>query len=264
VRRAIAVFALSVALFARLSAAPPEVGFEQRIGETLPMDSKFTGSDGVSRPLSFYFGGKPAVLVFDYFRCPELCSLVASGATDALRQLRATVGKDYAVIIVSVDPTDTVQMAALREHEEASKYGRQGASRGWHVLLGKPDEIRLLTEAAGFHYRYDARSQQYAHPSGLVVVTPTGVVSNYFLGIDFKVPEMAAAVRRASENKTGASVFNLLFVCFEGGSPKGPYEGIIWAMLAAGVAITIVVVFGGIAWMLRSELKGRSGKVVTP
>src|SRR5580658_11276854 len=111
-RRAVAVLALSVALGAHLGAAESEVGFEQRIGQSLPMDAVFTGSDGLSRPLRSYFGGKPAVLVFDYFRCPELCSLVASGATDALRQLRATVGKDYAVVVVSVDPTDSIQNAA--------------------------------------------------------------------------------------------------------------------------------------------------------
>jgi protein SCO1 len=263
-KRAILGIAFAAALAARLCAAAPDVGFEQRIGQALPMDVEFTGGDGVSRPLRSYFGGKPAVLVFDYFRCPELCSLVASGATDALRQLKATAGKDYAVIVVSVDPTDSIQNAASRQHEETLKYGREGASSGWHVLVGRPEEIKALTDAAGFHYRYDPRSRQYAHPSGLVIVTPTGLVSSYFLGIDYKAPEMADAVRRASENKTGASVFNLIFVCFQGGSPNGQYGGIIWAALGVGVAITISIVFGGIAWMLRTELKARSRGVGMP
>jgi protein SCO1/2 len=264
VRRAISGFAFSVALAVRLCAVAPEVGFEQLIGQALPMDAQFTGSDGVSRPLRFYFGAKPTVLVFDYFRCPELCSLVASGATDALRQLQATVGRDYSVIVVSIDPSDSIQMAASRQREQTLKYGREGASSGWHVLLGKAAEIKELADAAGFHFRYDARTRQYAHPSGFVVVTPTGLVSNYFLGIDYKAEELAAAVRRASENKTGTTVFNLVFVCFEGGSPRGQYGRVIWAALAAGVAITISVVFGGIAWMLRNELKTRAGSVGAP
>jgi protein SCO1 len=263
-RRAIAGIFLLAALGAHLRAGVPELGFEQRIGQTLPMDAVFTGSDGTSRPLRFYFGGKPAVLIFDYFRCPELCSLVASGATDALRQLRLTVGKDYTVIIVSIDPSDTVQMAAARQSEDILRYGRSGSSLGWHILLGKPAEIKALTEAAGFHYRYDVRSRQYAHPSGLVVVTPTGIVSRYFLGIDYTASEMAPAVQRASENKTGSSVFNLLFVCFEADAQKGQYDGIVWATLASGVALTVSAVFGGIAWMLRGELKTRSGRGGAP
>jgi protein SCO1/2 len=252
-----------VAFGAHLGASVPEVGFEQKIGQALPMDAVFTGSDGVTRPLRYYFGGKPAVLIFDYFRCPELCSLVASGATDALRQIRATVGKDYEVIIVSVDPTDTVQMAASRQNDDTLKYGRTGASLGWHVLLGKTDQIKALTEAAGFDYRYDARSHQYAHPSGVVIVSPSGLVSSYSLGIDYKASELAAAIRRARENKTGVSVFNLLFICFEGGPPTGRYGSIIWTVLAACVAVTITAVFGGIAWMLRTEQKVRGGKAGT-
>jgi protein SCO1/2 len=263
-RQIIAAFAVFVALAAQMGAAAPDVGFEQRIGQPLPMDAVFTGGDGVARPLRSYLGGKPAVLIFDYFRCPELCSLVSSGATDSLRQLKDTVGKDYSVITVSVDPTDTSQMADYRQRGDVLKYGRAGASSGWHVLVGKSSDIDALAEAAGFHYRYDARSRQYAHPSGLVVVTPTGIVSSYFLGIDYASPAMASAVRRAAENKTGSSVFSLLFVCFQGGSPEGRYGALIWAVLSTSVALTVAAVFGGIVWMLRNERRARTGGTSTP
>jgi protein SCO1/2 len=254
-----AALVASLAAITHLGAATPEVGFEQRIGHSLPMDAVFKGGDGIARPLGSFFGGRPVVLIFDYFRCPELCSLVASGATDSLRQLEATVGRDYSVVTVSVDPTDTPQMAESRQRSQVLRYGRTGASTGWHVLVGSQRDIEALSAAAGFHYRYDSRSQQYAHPSGVVVITPKGVVSSYFLGIDYSAAAMATAIRRAAENKTGTSVFSLLFVCFQGGSPEGQYGAIIWRALSASVALTVMAVFGGIAWMLRSERRARIG-----
>jgi len=115
-----------------------------------------------------------------------------------------------------------------------------------------------LTEAAGFHFTYDPRSRQYAHPSGLLLVTPAGVISSYFLGIDFPAPQFAAALRRAGENRTGGTVFSLLFICFEGGSPQGRYGRLIWAGLTVSVALTVAGVFGGILWMLRGERQARA------
>jgi hypothetical protein len=97
-----------------------------------------------------------------------------------------------------------------------------------------------------------------------VVVTPTGIVSSYFLGIDYASPAMASAVRRAAENKTGSSVFSLLFVCFQGGSPEGRYGALIWAVLSTSVALTVAAVFGGIVWMLRNERRARTGGTSTP
>jgi protein SCO1 len=262
--RTLASFVLSIALAARAAAAAPGVGFEQRIGQQLPLDAVFTDGDGKALALNTYFRDKPVVLVFDYFRCPELCSLVASGATDALRQLEASIGRDYLVVTVSVDPTDTPEMARSHQLEAVLRYGRKGANAGWHALVGKERDIRALADAAGFHYRYDPLSRQYAHPSGIVVVTPKGIVSSYFMGVDFRADRMAAAIRRAAANKTGSSVFSLLFVCFQGGSPEGRYGGLIWTVLSVCVALTLAAVFGGIAWMLLDERRHRHEGAGTP
>jgi protein SCO1/2 len=121
-----------------------------------------------------------------------------------------------------------------------------------------------LADAAGFHYRYDSQSRQYAHPSGLVVVTPKGIVSSYFMGIDFPADKMASAIRRAAANKTGNSVFSLIFVCFQGGSPEGRYGSLIWTALSVSVALTLTAVFGGILWMLREERRHRLEGAGTP
>jgi len=232
------------------------IGFDQRIGTALPWSVPFTGADGVARPLRDYFGGKPGVLVFDYFRCPEMCTLVASGAIDALRPLRASVGRDYAVVTVSIDPTDTPALAAVREREDVGHYGRSGAAAGWHTLVGRPEAIAALTAAAGFRYAYDPASRQYAHPSGLLVVTRQGVVASYFMGVDFSATELAEAIRDAGVNRTGRPGFNLLFTCFQSGGRKGPYGRLIWGALWTGVGLTVAGLSGGIVWMLRQERRG--------
>jgi protein SCO1/2 len=239
--------------------APAGVGFEQRNGEQLPLTLRLMDGNGVTRPLGAYLGTKPVVLIFNYFRCPEMCSLVSSGALDALRALRVSAGKDYEVLTVSIDPTDTAAMAREREQADVARYGRTGAAAGWHTLVGPEDQVAALANAAGFHYRFDPQSRQYAHPSGLVILTPRGVVSRYFMGVDFPAQDLATALREAAANETGPSVFSLLFVCFQGGASQGQYSRLVWIALWAGVALTLAAVFGGIAWMLRQERRASAG-----
>jgi protein SCO1/2 len=252
------LLALGVALTGSAASplAPPEV-FEQRIGQALPLDTVFVDGHGIARPLRAYFGRTPVVLFFNYFRCPQLCSVTRDGTLDVLRQLKATVGRDFSVVSVSIDPTDTAVMAGLQQQEAVGRYGRAGAAAGWHTLTGNAAAIRAVAAAAGFHYTYDPRSQLFGHPSGLVIVTPQGIVSRYFPGVDFPAPAMAAALERAAANQTGEPAYNLLFICFQGGGPAGPYGRLIWIVLASGVALTAAGVFGGIAWMLFREHQTR-------
>jgi protein SCO1/2 len=258
-RRFLLILAFPALAAAASSLAPGGVGFEQRIGEQLPLDTRLTNANGVNRPLGDLFGTRPVVLIFNYFRCPEMCSLVSGGAIDALRALRVSAGPDYEVVTVSIDPTDTSAMAGERERQDVAHYGRTGAAAGWHALVGAQDQVAALAAAAGFHYQYDPRSRQYAHPSGLIVVTPRGVISRYFMGVDFPAGDMAAALRDAGANRTGDSVFSLLFVCFQGDAPQGQYSRAIWIVLWASVAATLLGVFGAIAWMLRQERRARTG-----
>lgn len=241
------------------TSAPDTVGYEQRMGERLPLGTMLTDAHGVARPLGAYFGTRPVVLIFNYFRCPEMCTLVSNGAIDALRSLRSSVGLDYEVVTVSIDPTDTPAAAAEWKRRDLGHYGRTGAAAGWHTLVGTQGQIAALAAAAGFHYRFDPRSRQYAHPTGLIVVTPRGLVSKYFMGVDFAAGDLADALRDAAANRTGDSVFSLLFVCFQGGDPQGQYSRVIWIVLWASVAATLIALFGSIAWMLGKERRARTG-----
>jgi protein SCO1/2 len=258
-RRLLGVGLLAGLMSAGRAAAPGDVAFEQRIGAQLPLGTVLTDASGRSRTLGEYLGGKPAVLIFNYFRCPQMCSLVASGAIDSLRTLKLSAGADYEVLTVSIDPTDTPAAALVQQNQDLGRYGRPGAAAGWHTLVGAADQVGALAAAAGFRYHYDPRSRQYAHPSGILVVSPRGVVSQYYLGVDFAAPDLAAALRTAAANRTGDSVFSLLFVCFQGGAEQGQYTRIIWIVLWASVLATLAGVFGGILWMLGQERRRSRG-----
>jgi protein SCO1/2 len=248
----------SGAVLLRAEAPPAGVGFEQRIGARLPLATALVDAAGGRHALGEFFHGKPVVLYFGYARCPQLCSVVADGTVAALRQIKPTVGSDLAVISLSIDPSETLAENNQRETDAVRRYGHAGSSAGWHFLTGSEAAIRAIADAAGFHYTYDPRSKQYAHPSGFLVVTPDGVVSRYFLGVDFVPTEVAQSLARAANGQTGQSVVDLLLLCFRGGVIGGRYGAIIWRTLSMAVVLTVLALAGGIAWMLRNEWRTRA------
>lgn len=240
---------------APLSPAAPGVSFDQRIGEQLPLDATFHDEAGTPVQLGTYFDHQPIVLVFGYSRCPQLCAVVSNAAVQMLRSLRLTAGRDYTVVYVSIDPTDSARDLAALKRRDTGRYGRHGTASGWHYLSGSESNIRRLTDAAGFHFTYDARSKLYAHASGFCVVTPGGRIAQYFLGIDYAPKDVAFALERAAAGKTGSTVYNLVLLCARGLGITGRYGRLIWITLEIAVLLTVLVVFGGIAWMLRQERK---------
>jgi len=245
------VFAIPRALWAQ---TPPVPHYVQRVGERLPLDLPWTDEAGQNVTLRTVLGKKmPALIVFGYFKCPQLCSLVERGAVDSLRELGPSVGKDYDFIYLSIDPTDTAEDARGQRATSARAYGRADNLTGWHYLTGTPDSIRRTADAAGFQYRFDPASRQYAHPAGFLVISPDGTISRYFLGLDFQPGEIAAALRRARRGETGPTIFNLVLECFQGGRGASRKERLIWDGLWAAVALTVLAVGGGIGWMLWTE-----------
>jgi protein SCO1/2 len=242
------------ATFAR-GAVVPGVGFEQRVGESLPLNAGFRDTEGRVQPLGAWLRGMPTVLWFGYARCPQLCGVVADGMVSVLRPLQASAGTDFDVIMLSIDPAEAIDLARANRAEALGHYGRQSAAKGWHYLTGGEAAIRVTAEAAGFHFVYDAKSGQYAHPSGFLVLTPRGQISAYFPGVDFAPKEVAAALVRARDGGIGQKVADFLLVCFRGDGIGGRYGLIIWRTLGAAVALTVLALAGGIATMLRTERK---------
>jgi protein SCO1/2 len=246
------LLALVVAGAARL-AAQPTPAFSQNIGGQLPLAVRLVDETGRTAPLGSWLGHRPLLLLFGYYNCPQLCSVLERSAVDTLRDLKPTVGRDFDVVYLSIDPTDLPAEARRRRDEAVQNYGRPGSAAGWHYLTGSAAAVQAVANAAGFGYRYDPRTHWYMHPSGFVVVTPSGKISRYFLGIDFPADAAAAAFRRAAAGQTGEPVFNLLLECFRGDGFAGRYGPLIWRVLEGAVALTVVVVFGGIGWLLWRE-----------
>ena len=160
------------------------VSFEQRLNEQLPLDLPFKDEAGRTSSLANIFGRKPVVLTFVYYDCPMLCTQVFNGLESALRVIHETVGKEFDVVTVSFDPKETPVLAAGKKKAYLERYKRPAAEQGWHFLTGDKASIDALTKAAGFNYSWDEASHQFAHASGIIVATPAGKVSRYFMGIE--------------------------------------------------------------------------------
>ncbi|HYL96290.1 MAG TPA: SCO family protein, partial [Terriglobales bacterium] len=166
------------------------VRYEQKLDSQVPLNLSFRDESGKQVRLGDYFGRKPVVLILAYYRCPMLCSQVLAGATHAFRQLPFRIGQQFSVLTVSFDPRETPALAAASKGTYIASYGQPQAAEGWHFLTGQQPEITALTQAVGFHYAWDTQTQQYAHATGIVVLTPSGKVAQYFYGIDYPAQDL--------------------------------------------------------------------------
>jgi protein SCO1/2 len=209
------------------SATVPEqlkdVTFEQRLGSTLPLDTRFKDENGRAVALGDYFGKRPVVLAFVYYSCPMLCTQVLNGVSSAVKVVPFEVGKDFDVVYVSFDPRDSPKTAAEKKQAQLADYRQTATASGWHYLTGDESAIRRVTQAAGFSYRWDEASGQFAHVSGVLAVTPDGRLSRYFYGVEYSPKELRMALVESSEGKVGSLVDNLLLYCYHYNPATGRY-----------------------------------------
>lgn len=228
------------------SGAPPpglrEVGIDQKLGAPVPLDLTFRDESGAAVQLQQYFGKKPVILSFVYYECPMLCTQVLNGLLESLRTLSFEAGKQFEIVTVSFDPGETPKLAADKKASYLKQYKRAGAETGWHFLTGDTASIRQLTQAAGFRYQYDPATDQFAHASGIMVLTPQGKMARYFYGIEYSGRDLRLALVEAAENKIGSPVDALLLYCFHYDPLTGKYGLVIMNVLRlAGVATVIVL-----------------------
>jgi len=200
-----------------------EVSFEQRLGETLPTELEFVAEDGSRVRLGDLFAERPVVLTFVYYECPMLCTLTLNGLAKSLDVVDFEVGATYDVVVVSIDPGEGPAEATKSKAETVKRYGREATAPGWHFLTGDQASIERLTQAAGFNYTYLPESDEYAHTSGILVVTPEGRLSKYFYGIEFPPKDIRLALVEASEDKIGTVVDQVLLYCFRFDPKLGKY-----------------------------------------
>ena len=232
-----------------------EIGFDQNIGQALPLDTTFRDEAGAAVRLGDYFGKRPVVLVFAYYDCPMLCTMVINGLSSALGVMNLNPGSDFEIVTVSFNPRDTPALAAAKKAGYIERYKRPGAAGAWHFLTGDQPQIDRLTKAAGFRYVWDADSKQYAHPSGVIVATADGRLSKYLFGIEYGPRDLRFGIVEASAGKVGTPIDALLLYCYHYDPMTGRYGLVIMrAMRMAGVA-TVLLIGTFIVVMVRRERK---------
>ena len=234
------------------AALTQQVKFDQNLGASVPLDAVFRDEAGKPVALRSLLGQRPVVLVMGYHECPMLCSLVLGGVVEAFTEMKATTGKDFDFIDVSINPADAPEAAAKQKRIYFKRYLRAGAEGGWHFLTSPKEATgKSLTDAVGFHYALDPATKQYAHPSGLVVLTPEGKVSGYLFGVTFDAGQLQSAVKTAGQRHVGSPIAQVLLLCFHYNPVTGKYGALILNILRVGGVLTVLAMAGGIAWLVR-------------
>jgi protein SCO1 len=217
-----------------------QIGLDQKLNAEIPLDLEFTDSSGQAVRLGQYFGKRPVLLTLVYYECPMLCTLVLNGTVRALRTLEFSAGKEFDVVTVSINPNETPELAAAKKTQYIDSYRREGAAKGWHFLTGREDQIKQLADAVGFRYVYDAKSKQFAHPSGIILLTPGGKVSRYFYGVEYSPRDIRLGMVEAAKEKIGSPVDQLLLCCYRYDPSTGKYSLQILNFLRLAGAVTVV------------------------
>ena len=234
---------------------PPQledVTFEQRLDTRLPLDARFRDEQGRDVALGDYFGRRPVVLAFVYYTCPMLCTQIMNGVSSAVKAMPFTVGDDFDVVYVSFDARETPRDAAEKKAAQLADYHHEATAAGWHYLTGDEAAIRRVTSAAGFSYRWDEATGQFAHVSGVLVVTPDGRLSRYFYGVEYSPKELRMALVESSEGKVGSVVDQLLLYCYHYDPATGRYGVIAMNLVRLGGAVTLALLVGFI-WLMRRQ-----------
>lgn len=222
-----------------------DVGIDQKLNDSIPLNLTFRDEHGRPVELAQYFGSKPVILSLVYYNCPMLCTQVLNGLTRSLKQIPMSVGEEFNVVTVSIDPTERPVLADAKQTLYAGMYGRPGAAKGWHFLTGEDAQIKRLAQAVGFRYAYDPDSHQYAHASGIMVLTPEGKLSRYFYGIQYPERDLRLGLVEASAGKIGSPVDQVLLFCYHYDPHTGKYGLLISRVIQLSAAVTVLL--GGIA-----------------
>jgi protein SCO1/2 len=239
---------------------PPKiehVTFSQRLGERLPLDARLTDETGREVMLGEYFGkNRPVVLTFVYYQCPMLCPLVMNGISSALKVVPFMPGTDFDVVLVSFDSRDTPAAANAKKRAHLQHWAVPETADGWHFLTGTEQEIRRVTDAAGFTYEWDEETQQFAHVSGLLVATPDGRLSRYFYGVEFSPKDLRLALVDSGQGRLGSVVDELLLYCFHYDPSSGKYGAVFMNIMRLGGVLTVGLIVGFMVLMRLRESRG--------
>jgi len=242
-----------------------DVGIAQRLNQPLPLGLAFTDETGRAVRLADYFGKRPAILALVYYQCPMLCSEELNGLVSALQMVRYTPGKDFDVIVASIDPSEGPELAAAKKRSYLKRYGKPETAAGWHFLTGPQASIDALTSAVGFKYvKFSvpgSTATQYAHASAIQIVTPEGRLAQYYMGVEYSPKDMLLGLNEASANRIGSPVDNILTYCYHYDPQTNTHSLIVSRVVQLGGFLTVLLLGGFMALMFRRDYRnGRAAQ----
>lgn len=223
--------ALMIAVTANAGSRTPDVGWTQRIGAQLPLQLNFVDEHEQRVVLRDYFHGVPVVIVFAYVSCSRLCPEVLTGVDEVLHDTGLAAGRDYELVVLSIDPKDS----------------HRSLRRDAHFLTSSDGAVSQVAAAAGFRYLRADRRGQFAHAAGFLVATPRGTISRYFLGVRYPADDVKSALLAARDNRTGTLAERLLLLCFGSGQAHSGRSEVIMTSLRA-LAILGLLLVAALGW----------------
>lgn len=232
------------------------VGITEKLGESIPLDLSFTDENGKAVTLRDYFSsGKPVILNLGYFGCPMLCGLVMNGMTDAIKDISLAPGTDYTVLSISFDPSETHTLARVKKQNYIRELGKPTAAAGWHFLTGSEANIKAITDAVGFQFKWIEARREFAHAAAIIVLTPEGKLSRYLYGTTFPPQTVRLTLVEAAEGKIGTTIDQFLLFCLQYDGDQHRYAIAAMNIMRLGGFITIVCIGSWIFLALRRERK---------
>jgi protein SCO1 len=231
----------------------------EHLGESVPLDLVFTNDVGETVKLGDYFHhGKPVILVLAYYTCPMLCTLVLNGVSDAVKALDWLPGKEFQILTVSIDPSETSELAAGKKARYLDNLGKKGVENGWRFFVGAESQSKALADAIGFKYYYDTEQKMYAHPAVVTILTEDGKISRYLYGLEYKPQDLRLALLEASEGKIGTTVDRIILYCYHYDASTKGYVAMAGRIMQLGGAVTLIVLAAIIGTLWVRERQRRS------
>lgn len=243
----------------RMESAPGElegVGIDENMGGQLPLDAEFTNSDGDKVRLGDIIDGdKPVILTLGYLKCTMLCHLILRGLTQTISELDWTLGDQYEIVSISIDPRETPAFAKINKQKYIKMYGRPEGAAGWHYLTGENKQIKKVADTAGFNYEYSEKDDMYLHTAAIFIITPNGRISRYLYGVAYDPVTLRMSMLEASEGRLGTTVDRIIMYCFHYDASEGRYAPVAFNIMKLGGAITVIVlgVFMLGLWMIEKR-----------
>ena len=244
------------------AAIPPEmqhVGVTEHLDAPVPLDVPFLDQDGQHVVTGDYFGKKPIALILAYHRCPVLCGMIQHAAATSFKELADNagwvVGKQYDVVILSIDPTDTPEIAKTKKNEIVAAYGRPESANGFHYLVGDKANIDRVANAVGFEYQYDEAQKQYAHPAVLMLAKPSGAMARYLYGLSFEARDLKFGLLEASEGRSISTVDRVILYCYHYDPHAGKYVVVATRVMQVGAGLSAIALALFLTAMWRFEKK---------